>query len=99
MRARASMPLWAVTTSKYSAVSLASRSFTFESMSSTTRTRAVMTCPTCYAALSDEATDRVEEAGDGDGFGDIGLAPALADDLLVTLHRERGNGHDRDGLQ
>src|SRR5262249_9401292 len=90
--ARASTPLKAVTTSKYSAVSLASSSLTLERMSSTTRTRAVMTS-------SDEAAHGFQEAGHRDGFGNIGLAAALADHFLVAFHGEGGDRDHRNGLQ
>src|SRR4051812_18548562 len=42
-----------------------------------------------------EAAHRVQEISDRDGLGDIGLAAALADTLLVTLHGEGGDGDDR----
>src|SRR6185312_15269224 len=90
--AMASMPLKPVTTSKYSAVSLASRSFTFDRISSTTRTRAVM-------GLTHEATNGFQKARYGNRLRDIGLAAALTDDFLVALHREGGDRHHGDGFQ
>ena len=86
-------PLKAVTTSKYSAVSLASSSLTFERISSTTRTRAVM------AVLTDETANGIQEARDRYRFGDIGFAAALANHFLVAFHGESGDGDDRNSLQ
>src|SRR5258706_9886976 len=83
----------AVTTSKYSAPSLASSSLTLAGMSSTTRTRAVM------AISGQEAANGLEEIHDRDRLGDVGLAPAFADLLLVALHRERRDGNDRDRFE
>src|ERR1700674_12511 len=89
----ASGPLRAVRTSKYSAVSRASSSFTLASTSSTTRTRAVMVSLPC---LADELLDRVEEHRHRDRLRDVGLAAAFADAFLVSLHGEGGNGDHRD---
>src|SRR6187399_2121376 len=85
IRARHSNPLKAVLTSKYSADSFASRSFTLDRMSSTTRTRAVMAVP-----LSDEAAHGIQEAGHRNRLGDVSLASALADDFFVAFHGEGG---------
>ena len=41
----------------------------------------------------------VEEMHDRDGLGDIGLAAALTDALLVALHGEGGHGDDGDVVQ
>src|SRR3546814_7411278 len=49
--------------------------------------------------LVKETLDGLQEVGDGDRLGDIGLATALADLLLVPLHREGSDGNDRDRLQ
>src|ERR1700749_3020304 len=95
MRARHSRPLKAVTTSKYSAVSFASRSLTLDMMSSTTRTRAVMK----PRRLSDEAANGFQEAGHRDRLGDIGLATALADHFLIALHRKSGDGDHGNGFE
>jgi len=43
--------------------------------------------------------DRVEEFCDGNRLRQIGLAAALADLLFVALHREGGDGDDRDCAQ
>src|SRR5262245_16391740 len=93
-RVNACSPLDAVRTSKYSAVSLASNNLTLERMSSTTRTRAVMNVG--LAASTQEAAHGVEEARHRNGLGDVGLAAALPDDLLVALHGERGHRNDGD---
>src|SRR5579885_3609159 len=90
--ASASWPLKAVTTSKYSAESFASSSFTLERMSSTTRTRAVM-------ASSDEAAHGVQETRHGNRLGNIGLATALTDDFLIAFHGKGGDRDDRDRLE
>src|SRR3981081_942469 len=83
----ASGPEPAVTTSKYSAPSLASSSLTLAGISSTTRTRAVR------APSSQEAANGLEKIHDRDRLGDVSLAPAFADLLLIALHRERGDGN------
>src|ERR1035441_7711193 len=94
--ASASGPLCAVVTSKYSADSRASMSLTLAGTSSTTRTRAVMTAP---SGRPEEMTDGLDELADRDRLGQIGLAAALADALLVALHGEGGNRHHRDCLE
>src|ERR1039457_6052579 len=91
--ASASGPLCAVVTSKYSADSRASNSFTLAGTSSTTRTRAVI------SGGPEEMTDGFDELADRNRLGQIGLATALADALLVALHGEGGNRHDRDCLE
>ena len=40
--------------------------------------------------------DGIQEGGNGDGFGDVGLAAAAADALLVALHGEGSDGDHRD---
>ena len=46
--------------------------------------------------LAEMAADGVEEGGNRDGLGDVGLAAAAADALLVALHGEGGDGDHRD---
>src|SRR5664279_2292520 len=92
----ASGPLVAVATSKYSADSRASKSFTLAGTSSTTRTRAVIVAPSSRAQ---ELTDRLDELGHRDRLRQIGLAAALADALLVALHGEGGDRDHRDSLE
>ena len=58
----------------------------------TTRNLAVM-------RLVQEPADGVQEVRDRDRLGDIGLAAALADALLISLHGEGGDRHDWDRLQ
>src|SRR5262245_23908636 len=94
----ASSPLYAVTTLKYSAVSRASSSLTLGGRSSTTRTRAVMS-GRAGAESVQKAVDGLEELADRDRLGDVGLAAALADLLLVALHGEGGDRDDRDAAQ
>src|SRR5664279_1993257 len=89
----ASGPEPAVTTSKYSAPSFASSSLTLAGISSTTRTRAVM------ASSRQEAANGLEKIHDRDRLGDISLAAAFADLFLIALHRERGDGDDRNGFE
>src|SRR5690606_12072263 len=43
--------------------------------------------------------DRFDKARDRDRFRDIGLAAALADALLVSLHGEGGDGDNRNRMQ
>ena len=43
--------------------------------------------------------DRVEEGGNGDGLGDVGLTAAATDALLVAFHGEGGDGDHRDVAQ
>src|ERR1700688_4519501 len=91
--ASASGPLCAVVTSKYSADSRASNSFTLAGTSSTTRTRAVI------SGGPEEMTDGLDELADRDWLGQIGLAAAFADALLVALHGEGGDRHHGDRLE
>src|SRR5664279_169425 len=98
--ASASGPLCAVVTSKYSADSRASRSFTLAATSSTTRTRAVILDPLAAPSRGpEEMTDRFDEFAHRNRFGQIGLAAAFADTFLVPLHGEGGNRHHGDGLE
>src|SRR5438045_6344432 len=83
-------------TSKYSLDSLASSSLTFNSTSSTTRTRAVIEL---CRYLREKPLDRAHEAGDRDRLCNIGFATAVADLLLVALHRKGGHRDDRDRAQ
>src|SRR3984957_7165675 len=92
IRFRHSSPLYAVATSKYSAVSFASRSLTLDMMSSTTRTLAVMTLP-------DETANGFQEARHRNGLGDVSLASALADHFFVAFHGESGDRDHGNGLQ
>src|ERR1700688_807802 len=94
--ASASGPLYAVVTSKYSADSRASSNFTLAGTSSTTRTRAVIAAP---SGSPEEMADGLDELAHRDRLGQIGLAAALADALLVALHGEGGNRHDRDRFE
>src|SRR6185437_7871232 len=87
-------PSLAVSTLKYSLASLASRSLTFTSTSSTTRMRADI-----RGYSIQEAGDSLEEIGDRNRLGDVRLASALADLLFVTLHREGGHRDYRNGAQ
>jgi hypothetical protein len=64
--ANASAPLLAVVTSKYSADSRASSSFTFAGTSSTTRTRAVMYCQ--LLRVAEKVADRFDELADRNRF-------------------------------
>src|SRR5713226_5466638 len=84
----ASVPLVAVTTSKYSADSRASKSLTLAGTSSTTRIRADI-----ETLLPDKPSNGFNKLADRDRLGQIGLAAALADTFLVALHRKR---RDRD---
>src|SRR5260221_2323061 len=93
-RRSAEAPSAALRTSKYSLASLAPSSLTLTSTSSTTRMRADI-----EAASAQKALDRLEEIGDGNRLGDIGLAAALANLLLVALHGEGGDGDDRNRAQ
>src|SRR5580692_6187292 len=92
--ASASAPLDAVRTSKYSADSRASNSLTLAATSSTTRMRADI-----QLSLSDEPSDGFNKLADRDRLGQIGLAAAFANALLVTLHRECRDRDDRNGSQ
>src|SRR6476620_8806883 len=82
--ASASAPFDAVRTSKYSADSRASNSLTLAGTSSTTRIRADIETP-----LPDKSSNGFNKFADRDRLGQIGLAAALADTLLVALHRKR----------
>src|SRR5579885_603075 len=93
----ASAPLYAVQTSKYSADSRASSSLTLAGTSSTTRIRALIEL--VPSRSPEEMTYRLDELAHRDRLGQIGLATAFADALLVALHGERGDGYHRDGLQ
>src|SRR3954451_19899999 len=92
--ASASAPLHAVSTSKYSADSRASSSFTLAGISSTTRIRADI-----KKLLTDKAPNRFYKFADRDRLGKIRLTAALADAFLVALHRERGHRDHRNGAQ
>src|SRR5271168_188174 len=72
--ARASAPLIAVTTSKYSADSRASNSLTLAGTSSTTRTRAVIGLS---LGRAQEMADGLDELAHRDRLGEVGLAAAL----------------------
>src|ERR1043165_3287262 len=85
----------AVVTSKYSAVSRASSSFTLAGTSSTTRIRAVIGPSGC----SQKVAYGFDELADRDRLRQVGFAAALADALFVALHREGGDGDDRNGFQ
>ena len=91
--ASASSPLIAVTTSKYSAESRASSSLTLAGTSSTTRTRAVI--DGLPQAVAEKVADGLDELADRDRLGQIGLAAAFADALLIAFHRKRGDRDDR----
>src|SRR5579862_5485149 len=93
----ASCPLAAVVTSKYSAERRASSSFTLAGTSSTTRTRAVIA--PLSSIRSQKAPDGLDELADRDRLGQIGLAAAFADSLLVALHCKRRDRHDRNGIE
>src|SRR5665213_1596722 len=98
--ASASGPLWAVVTSKYSADSRASRSFTLAGTSSTTRTRALI--PDSLLASSRRAqkmTDCFDELADRDRLRQVGLAATFANSLLVALHGKSRDGDHGDGFQ
>src|SRR5262249_3027968 len=93
--ASASAPLMAVSTSKYSAESRASSSLTLAGTSSTTRTRAVIG----PSRWSEKVANGLDELAHRDRLRQIGFAPALANTLLVALHREGGHRDDRNGLE
>src|SRR5260221_6006520 len=82
--ASAAAPFAAVKTSKYSLASLAPRSLTLMSTSSTTRMRADID-----AASAQEAFDHFKQVGDGDRLWGVRLAATLADLFLVAPHRKR----------
>src|ERR1700754_4512968 len=92
--ASASAPLHAVSTSKYSADSRASSSFTLAAISSTTKIRADI-----KTLLADKTPNRFYKFADRDRLGKIRLAAAFADAFLVALHRERRDRDHRNGTQ
>src|ERR1700741_2031002 len=94
--ANASAPLLAVTTSKYSAESRASSSFTLAGTSSTTRMRAVIDAP---SACAQKMANGLDELAHRDRFREIGFAASLADALFVAFHGESGDGPHRYGLK
>src|SRR5215467_8041903 len=94
--ASASAPSYAVTTSKYSAESRASSSFTLAATSSTTRMRAVIDAP---SACAQEMANGLDEFAHRDRLGEIGLAASLPDSLFVAFHGESSDGHNRDSLK
>src|SRR5215469_8938514 len=100
---RALGPLYAERTSKYSLDSLASSSFTLASTSSTTNTRPDISVSQLLAgpgALSGkEAFDGSQKTRNRDRFGNIVLAAAVSHLLLISLHRKRGHGDDRNCTQ
>src|SRR5262249_5660330 len=93
--ASASAPFDAVITSKYSADSRASSSFTLAGTSSTTRIRAV----TEMNSLPHKSTHGLNELADRNRLGQIGRAAAPADAFLVALHGKGGDGNNRNGAQ
>src|SRR5437763_11313775 len=94
--ANASSPLVVASTSKYSAVSRASSSLTLASTSSTTRIRAVID----FGSRSvEEMANGFDEFADRNRLGQIGLASALADTLLIAFHGEGRDRHDRNDLE
>src|SRR6185312_9162911 len=95
--ASASAPLNAVLTSKYSADSRASSSLTLAGTSSTTRIRALIEL--VPSRSPEEMAHRLDELAHRDRLGQIGLAAALADALLVALHRKSRHRHYGDRLQ
>src|ERR1700710_773894 len=92
--ASASAPLDAVNTSKYSAASRASSSFTLAEISSTTKIRADI-----KTLLADKTPNCFYKFADRDRLGKIRLAAAFADAFLVALHRERRDRDHRNGAQ
>src|SRR6202050_4769918 len=93
---RASSPLMAVITSKYSADRRASSSLTLAGTSSTTRTRAVIASP---SRITQEVADGLDELTHRNRLGQVSLAAALTDALLVALHGKSGDSHDWDALK
>src|SRR5437588_686274 len=91
----ASAPLEAVRTSKYSADRRASRSFMLAGTSSTTRIRADIETH----SLPNKTPDGFNKFADRNWLGQIGLASALANPLLVPLHRKGRHRHHRDRTQ
>src|SRR6185312_2651358 len=51
------------------------------------------------SGISKKIADRLDELAHRDRLRQISFAAALADALLVALHRERGDGDDRYGLE
>src|SRR5579859_4030109 len=94
--ASASAPFIAVITSKYSAESRASSSFTLAGISSTTRTRAVIADA---LRIAEKVPDGLDELADRDRLRQIGFAAAFADALLVALHGKCGHCHHRNALE
>src|SRR5687768_1749390 len=90
----ACLPFAAVITSKYSADSRASSSFTLAGISSTTRIRADIFVP-----LPDKTPDSFDELADRDRLRQVSFATAFADALFVALHRKSGDGDDGNGVQ
>src|SRR5438045_9766218 len=86
------VPLSATMTSKYSLDSLASSSLTFNSTSSTTRTRAVIGL---CRYLREKALDRTHEAGDRHRLCIICFASVVAELLLVALQRTADHSDER----
>ena len=78
----------AVTTSKYSAESRASSSFTLAGTSSTTRTRAVIR-RNLALRIAKKMTDRFNEFSDRNRLGQIGLAAALRECVLRRPSSQR----------
>src|SRR5688572_140885 len=91
----ASAPLLAVSTSKYSADRRASSSFTLAGISSTTRIRADIETQ----LLPDKTSHRLNKLADRNRLGQIGLAAAFANSLLVALHRKGGDRDHGDHAQ
>src|SRR6266478_5027364 len=91
----ASSPLDAVRTSKYSADRRASSNLTLAETSSTTRIRA----DTQTYSLPNKTPYGFNELADRNWLGQIGFAAALADALLVPLHRKCRDRNHRDGTQ
>src|SRR5579871_3676500 len=96
---KACSPLPAVTTSKYSADSRASSSFTLAGTSSTTRTRAVIDPFPVRSCRTEKVSNGLDELAHRDRLRQIGFAAALADALLVALHRESGDCDNRNCFQ
>src|SRR6202000_298379 len=88
------VPSLAVSTSKYSADSRASRSFTLAGTSSTTRIRA-----DTELSLPHKPPDGLDKLANRNRLRQIRLAAALADPLFVALHGKRGDGNNRNLAQ
>src|SRR5690606_21279258 len=93
---KASGPLMAVMTRKNSRASFASSNLTLGAISSTTRIFALTQAPLFQLRLLQIALDDFEKARNGNRLGDIVLAAALKDLLLVAFHGKSGHGNDRD---